>query len=324
MKQTSDVYKKLYHYTTWEGVLGILQSQTLWATHYKFLNDYSEIVLFRDKLVSFLYPILSNEREKLIKQFPSIEQTIRRQGGLDYFIQRLVLEEVKTLYDTTGDEIYISSFCGENTNEYINSNGLLSQWRGYGSGGGFALVFDTRKLEDVLITEYENFEYEIIHISDIVYSDDDTRLNDEFSEHMSHIADAARACYSGLIYEEILERTKKAYVAFISCITRYKHRGFNEENEVRIVALPIVNQDYLDLSTNTGQISKAEKERKYRDKNGQIVPYLELISLSNVKLPIERIIVGPHKDKESRVATLRTMLSKGDIEITCSDIPFAC
>jgi hypothetical protein len=42
--------ERLYHYTTWEGLWGILQTPCLWATHYKFLNDYSEILLFKPKL----------------------------------------------------------------------------------------------------------------------------------------------------------------------------------------------------------------------------------------------------------------------------------
>ena len=33
---------KLYHYTNIYGALGIINSQTLWATHYGFLNDPEE------------------------------------------------------------------------------------------------------------------------------------------------------------------------------------------------------------------------------------------------------------------------------------------
>ncbi len=39
-------------------------------------------------------------------------------------------------------------------------------------------------------------------------------------------------------------------------------------------------------------------------------------------LPIERIIVGPHKEKESRAAALRVFLRNTNIEISVSDIPF--
>ena len=35
----------------------------------------------------------------------------------------------------------------------VQHSGLLSQWRGYGSDGGYALVLDTRKLEAMLADE---------------------------------------------------------------------------------------------------------------------------------------------------------------------------
>ena len=70
MKKPSEVYKHLYHYTTWDGLHGILQSQSMWGTHCKFLNDYSEIVLFKDKLIEFLQPHVSGVYEKLFNEIP--------------------------------------------------------------------------------------------------------------------------------------------------------------------------------------------------------------------------------------------------------------
>ena len=87
MQKISEVYEKLYHYTTWDGLIGILQTQSLWATHYKFLNDYSEIVLFRDKLISLILPYVREAYEKLIKQSPQIEQSIKQKGGLGQLVQ---------------------------------------------------------------------------------------------------------------------------------------------------------------------------------------------------------------------------------------------
>lgn len=34
---------EIAHYTTEQGLECILRSKTLWATHWKFLNDYSEM-----------------------------------------------------------------------------------------------------------------------------------------------------------------------------------------------------------------------------------------------------------------------------------------
>jgi hypothetical protein len=50
--------ERLYHYTNADGMLGILSSRKLWATHYSFLNDYNEFEyakgLIRDTLMNFL------------------------------------------------------------------------------------------------------------------------------------------------------------------------------------------------------------------------------------------------------------------------------
>ena len=104
-----------------------------------------------------------------------------------------------------------------------------------------------------------------------------------------------------------------AYYEFVGCISRYKHHSFKEENEVRIVCIPTTKEEYLSL---------AKKERKFRTKNGKLIPYIELFNSTDIVLPIERIIVGPHKEKDSRASALRVMLMSTNIEITVSDIPY--
>ena len=114
-----------------------------------------------------------------------------------------------------------------------------------------------------------------------------------------------------------------AFPSFVKCITRYKHHGFKEENEVRIVCLPTnQNEEYLKLAKKENSTLRPEKERKFRQKNGKLVPYIELFNSTDIVLPIERIIVGPHSDKESRATTLRVMFRKTNTEITISEIPF--
>src|SRR3990167_557549 len=323
MQKTSEVYEKLYHYTTWDGLLEILQTKSLWATHYKFLNDYSEIVLFRDKLISLILPYVREAYEKLIKQSPHIEQKINQEGGLGQFIQHDTEVYVDAQYRATGDEIYILSFCGQHKNPHVNSNGLLSQWRGYGAGGGFALVFNTQKLEEMMEIEAKRFEYSAGHLSDLIYSDDENKFKEELSEDISIIVDVLKKVYNHAKLREKEKADLNGYISFVNCITRYKHYGFSEENEVRVVVLPtVLDQEILEIASTDGVILKPEKERKFRSKNGHLVPYIELFNSPDIELPIEKIIVGPHKEKEARSAALRVMQRNTNIEITCSDIPF--
>jgi len=310
MQKTSEIYKRVYHYTTWDGLLGILEKKTLWATHYKFLNDYSEIVLFRDKLISLILPLVRKAYEKLIKQSPQIKETIEREGGLHEIIRHDTEIVVDAQYRATGEEIYILSFCGEHKTPKVNANGLLSQWRGYGAGGGVALVFNTLKLEEILEIEARKFDHSPMHFSTVVYGDDEDNVKRELSQHLSVLAGDVDQLFNRMLGKEEKLDTRESYKAFVACITRYKHYGFHEENEVRVVVvLPSSKVEH-------------EKERKYRKRNGQVVPYIELFNSTDIELPIERIIVGPHREKETRAAALRVMLRDTKIEIMCSEIPY--
>ncbi len=328
-KNTSEVYRTLYHYTNWDGLLGILKhTKTLWATHYRFLNDCSEIVLFRDKLVSLLVPYVRDEYETQIKDKPDVAKRIKEQGGLDGITQHDTEVLVRGFYKATGDEIYIASFCGEHKGDsYINCNGLLSQWRGYGLDGGFAIVFNTQRLEQILEIGEKGFAYTAMDLLDLVYSDDEDTLRQELSEDLPRIVDGAKLILSRIFSGQTLSETDEAdlfrsYRPFVRCISRYKHRGFREENEVRIVAVPAA-QDQGPLSRDReSSPGSAVKERKFRWKNGQYTPYIELLGSTDITLAIERVIVGPHRDKKARTAALRVMLSNTKIDVTCSEIPY--
>ena len=324
MQKTSEVYKKLYHYTTWEGLKGILETQTLWATNYKFLNDYSEIILFREKLISLIYPFVLEGYKNLIKKKPKIKQKIYEEGGLNQVVQHDAEVFINAQYRALGNEIYILSFCGEPEKLNLANNGLLSQWRGYGTGGGAALVFDTEKLEEILAIEAISFEYSAVLIADLIYSDDERKLKEELSDELAILADIAKQFFN---HENFNQEKKidssKGFIPFVSCISRYKHYGFSEENEVRVVALPtLIDNEIIKLANEDGVILKPEKERKFRQKNRQRIPYIELFDSTDVKLPIEKIIVGPHTEKEARAIEIRDVLSKTNIEIICSEIPY--
>jgi len=324
MQKVSEEYKKLYHYTTWEGLLGILQTQTLWATHYRFLNDYSELVLIRDKLIDFVFPIVKEKYRVLIEQRKDVQRDIDQMGGLDQVVLHDAKAFVDGAYKATGEEIYIVSFCGEDKNSYVNSNGLLSQWRGYGAGGGIALLFDTKKLEEIMQKEAERYAYNFANIADVVYNDDKEKFETEILPDLANITAFAEECFHNieLKKQEAPDGTKACY-SFTGCIGRYKHQGFKEENEVRIVCSPMIqNEENLRLAKEKSFTSKPEKERKFRTKNGKLIPYIELFNSTDIVFPVEKIIVGPHKEKNWRASTLRVMLRNTITEITVSDIPY--
>lgn len=105
---------RLYHYTTAEGLYGILRTRTIWATQFDFLNDRSEF--------SYAFEIL---KERLTAQ-AGTEASARLIPGLDSWWSKTPPH-------------YISSFCEDSD--------LLSQWRGYGrTNDGYAIGFKSGNL----------------------------------------------------------------------------------------------------------------------------------------------------------------------------------
>ncbi|GAB4271663.1 MAG: DUF2971 domain-containing protein [Candidatus Rifleibacteriota bacterium] len=109
----------IYHYTTQEGILGIISKREMWATQVHFLNDKNEIFL--------TFHLLKEELESQIQKSHTP-------------IHKRQLKEIREFLDVMDQgHICIASFC--------EVGDLLSQWRGYGNlGKGYAIGFDLKEL----------------------------------------------------------------------------------------------------------------------------------------------------------------------------------
>lgn len=106
----------IYHYTSSQGLLGIFNSKSLWATHFEYLNDKTEYTHAKEVITK-----ISNELEN-----ESVKKHIET-----LFI---CLEQIYKIYD-----VYTCSFS--------RNGNVLSQWRAYcPSDGGFSIGFDIDKL----------------------------------------------------------------------------------------------------------------------------------------------------------------------------------
>lgn len=124
----------LWHYTTWVGLEGIVNSNVLWATDARHLNDLQELAI--------AVPLLQDAWDEAYEllhagggaHFSALEfgrlMTIFQNGG-----------QPVTVKDDGGPAPYVTSFCGQAD--------LLSQWRGYSGGRGYALGFRFEELECV-------------------------------------------------------------------------------------------------------------------------------------------------------------------------------
>lgn len=311
MKKTSEEYTKLYHYTTEQGLNGILDSQSLWAKNYKYLNDEKEILLFiEDKFITFLYPFIEKVYTKRVWEEEKTRERFFKSGES---LKDICKHDARALSDSflapLEKDIYICSFSGQSKDKNINEHGLLSQWRAYGHDGGYCLVFDTKKLEELNTKEIQNSSYGYIGLGDLVYSDNDKKYSEEFDDSLKTLAESACALANNIGKKQFKFEHPDIFTPFINCVTRYKHFGFKEENEIRLVAVPF---------------DDPKRKKQKVEIISHNFPYINMFSKLDEKLPIERIIVGPHKDKDKykRAELLARKLKNTGIEISVSDIPY--
>jgi len=125
-------HKTLFHYTTQNGLLGIIESKSLWLSDNQYMNDMTEynhtIDLVKDELKKRGY-------EKIRKFLDTID------SGFD-----TLLENIKEKHP-----IYVCSFS--------EKGNLLSQWRGYcPNGGGYSIGFDKAQIVK-LRKKYKKFNF---------------------------------------------------------------------------------------------------------------------------------------------------------------------
>lgn len=315
----SEAHPQLWHYTTATGLQGIITSQHLWATDISYLNDAEEFTGFFDRKLPLI----------LIESFRmAAEEISTTSDGLNYIDSLGGPEEVastnsRALSDalrlvTMTFQVYVTSFCRPTSKN--PEDGLLSQWRGYGPDGGYAIVFDTNDLETLLSKEEKSFSYSFIHWGDVDYHDDEDS-HEETLEWIATTQETARK----FILEPDSNKQKKLIEAFfrpiLSLTTRHKHSGFREESELRIVAIgPPANAP--EESDN-----RPKKPVSFAPRNGILVPYISLfkgLDDRKCKLPIRKVIVGPHPEKLKRKYAVEKLLDQVGIEaeVVVSDIPY--
>jgi hypothetical protein len=183
-------HPELHHYTSFEGLAGIYQSNTIRATHFTNLNDSTEVILFREPLTVELekrFDALIRERQK---QDRRVLFKVFRAGGIKFVSANLAKGLANSLYQVTFEggasfefcDTYIASYCSHSDQPYECENGLLSQWRGYGTDGGFCVVFDTAKLISMLAEEFDRWHYVRINIASVHYATDGAPPGSLFSE----------------------------------------------------------------------------------------------------------------------------------------------
>lgn len=233
---TDDVPSTLFHYTDSNGLLGILGSHKLWASHIQYLNDPAELSYAHTE-VELLMKVRLHEAEAA----GNLKQVAVIQGVMQTIDERF--SGAKDLDPVDGDTPYVVSFSKEGDD--------LGMWRSYAGAVGYAIGFDTQKL-----LEGQSKDEESEH------SWEDPFFNCGLTAELVPVSYGTSRVAA--VADELLaaERCLDEYGGYrdATLFGGIKHPAYREEKEVRLIASP------------SGCL---EAQTHLRSGPGHLVPYLE-------------------------------------------------
>lgn len=321
-----EAHPVLWHYTTAVGLNGILRSQQLWATNFQYLNDDEELRgFFERKLPLLLETGINNGIEKVLNTKRG-EEMLKFAGSVEGIRQQFLTGLKESITSTTlALDVFVTSFCYL-ADERDQRDGLLSQWRGYGADGGYAIAFKTEGLNELLPCEQERYKHAYLAFSDVDYHSEEWMSDDSRHEETIEAEQHVIEIISKVVVDGNLEKeAENLFVPIVAQAIRHKHYGFKEEREVRVATVRLPKH-ILKEAKKAGE-DVPEKHISFYPRAGVLVPYISLfdgIPQASRRLPIKEIIVGPHPEKLKRQKSVQMLLEELEIEaeVRVSDIPY--
>ncbi len=276
----------LFHYTTVDGMEGILANGTLRATDARHLNDPTEVI----------YGI-GKAKEYLKGKLPSLNCDAKI-----FFEEIINCDLEKRIHSRS--KYFISSFSSKEND--------LNQWRSYADGAkGFALEFSRELIDSsaksaqsrLSVTEgcvYFN-TYPVVYETTRQHAvvDNLTKLTDEaLKENPPHEQ------------RDFIFNTISICLFAISLTMKNEH--YSEEKEYRFLKIAPPKHDGNKI--------------KYRTRGSSLVPYTEFGWKSATPCPLKRVWIGPAAAHDTTPESVKEFLKHhgyGDeIEVVKSDIPY--
>jgi hypothetical protein len=190
---------EFFHYTSAQGLKGILESKSFFASDVLSLNDYSEVVHGRDMFFDLLKAKSTALAENLL-------QALQTGNGL------LGL----------GEKWFVYVFC------LCAKKDVLSQWRGYSGGtGGFAIGLDAKKLEERI----QQADFAVLKM--LYNRKDQQRILSETLSSFERVCEE----YPPQSKTDVTDVLEEMALILLQTILYFKHPAFHEEEEWRIVKI---------------------------------------------------------------------------------------
>jgi hypothetical protein len=282
----------LFHYTSADGLIGILSSKSIWMTDLRYMNDSSELQYSRS-LIETRLKSRSNE------------------------IQREFIKRIVQTFDPFSNRFSVFATC------FCEDGNLLSQWRGYrGEGGGYAIGIDF--LHTIRFIERRCVLRKVIY--DV---SDQTRLVDET---IGAFLNSLSTSTTGKGLEDVTSTLLPEYCqAFSLTVGEYlfcfKHPDFHQEREWRLVYFSSV-----DLLFDRGQSTDLPFFRSYKGNviPYYTVSFENAIKASvddvyGIPFPIVELVIGPTISSDLNQQSLKMIISSLNpdvvVNIKRSEIP---
>lgn len=289
----------LYHYTTQEGLQGILTCKKIWATHIRYLNDLQEFKTGLDLIERVVAKTFSEKKDRRLGHI------LERIGDCDF---------------------YVASF------SHAHKGDALSLWRAYGKSlPGYSLGFSQSKLREVIRPRSDGIYSAMSWLSKVSYVSKEQDLNislaNEYRETptVDSIISYLRSNYAcnsvvgntGLeewisAVRNELEAVKQVGLLLTSVLPSLKDSSFLDEMESRIIVVRPPN---------------SSNPVRFHSGTWSIVPHVEVPISFGAEAPpiIERIVVGPcpHPiEAKKAVEMLLASLKIAGVQVDSSEIPY--
>lgn len=260
----------LWHYATATGMLGILESKKLWAFDCEFMNDAHEMM--HGKRVA----------ERVLDAMVQAKEGQATERFLEW--QSLMHDFFRSSW--AGPHLFVVSLSA--------APDLLSQWRAYGGGGGYAIGFKKAALQSLATSERTS-------IVECVYSE---------PQQIEMMRDMLQDLEARFANDDIWRwrKGRQRQLQTLAQCSRLKHPGFAEEKEWRLI------REWNGVTNNLRYRTRRIGSSDY------LVPYTEL------DLPeISEVIVGPMAHQPMAVPRLNLLLhmhGQGQAQVRTSQIPY--
>jgi hypothetical protein len=280
------VKEPLYHYTDGRGLKGMIESETIWFTDYRHLNDPSEL----------------SHGVETARDVMRLKAT-----GADDF-GRMFLECLGDMLSPKKYErleFFIASFSRDKDE--------LGQWRAYGDDGRGYVLGLRASVFDELAAHANVFIGPVLYETDKIMARHRLAIDKAFEIFRETVDANSDLLGNEATLDQFIQEFCRVILAGVliwNCLTS-KHNAYEREKEVRLIIL--------------GVRDKLKPKIQTRLRGNEIVPYIAEPLTVHKPQAIFEIVTGPAAGADA-VRTVSTMLSSLKVDynvpIYPSDIPY--